>query len=281
MNAISLVSIAFLGAALVSSLSGSVAGDEGKGWPNGRVVLVNHRGLSPGFPENTLAAIRNSVAMGVEVIEVDLRSTKDRVPVIMHDDAVDRTTDGKGKVEGYTLSEIKKLDAGSHLNARFAGERVPTYEEVLEVVLGSRVKLLLDIKQSELLDYELVVRLTEKRKAVLDIIVGARSVKDVRRFRALNPNIRILGFIGGTDDIEPFIKAGADIIRLWPEWIYANPALVAKVHGMGKPVWSTVNDAGREELLKLIRLRVNGLITNLPHVLAELMRDIDQGKVLP
>jgi glycerophosphoryl diester phosphodiesterase len=248
-------------------------------WPKGRVILVNHRGLSPGYPENTLAAFRNSIDMGVDVIELDLRGTKDRVSVIMHDQTVDRTTNGTGKVERFTLGEIKRLDAGSYVNKKFTGERVPAYQEVLQFVSGTRTNLLLDIKLGKSLDRASVVRLTEKHKGILNVIVGVRTTEDIRHFRSLNPNIRILGFVKSTRQIRPFIEAGADMIRLWPNWIYAKPDLVGQVHQQGRPVWTTANDAPRQELLKLINLGVNGILTDLPQVLTQLIREIEQGTV--
>jgi glycerophosphoryl diester phosphodiesterase len=271
--------ILFLASALPSLQADPVMANKDNRWPNGRIVLVNHRGLSPGYPENTLAAFRNSIAMGVDVIELDLRGTRDRIPVIMHDKTVDRTTNGEGKVDGLTLSEIKKLDAGSHVGKRFPHERVPTYQETLELVSGTGVKLLLDIKLGGSLDYHSVVRLTERYNAVLNVIIGARTVEDVRLFRSLNPNIRILGFVDGPDDIRSFIEAGADMIRLWPEWVYANPSLVTQVHTAGKPVWATAGVTPREGLVELIKLGINGILTDLPHVLAALIQDIEQGKV--
>jgi glycerophosphoryl diester phosphodiesterase len=188
-------------------------------YPDWDVVLVAHRGLSPGFPENTLAAFRNSVELGVDVIEVDLRGTADGEVVIVHDATVDRTTDGSGDVTQLTLAEVRALDAGSHAGPQFRGERVPTYREVLELVAGTGTKLLLDIKPSEVLDKERVVRLTEEHGATLDVIVGVRSIDDLREFRALNPNLRTLGFVPDVDSIEAFVRAGVDIVRLWPDWI--------------------------------------------------------------
>lgn len=104
----------------------------------GEVVFVAHRGgIVPGYPENTLAAFRHAIELGVDAIEIDPRGTKDGEIVIMHDATVDRTTNGRGRVEDLALRELKALDAGG-------GERVPTYEEVLELVAGSGVDLLLD-----------------------------------------------------------------------------------------------------------------------------------------
>ena len=83
-------------------------------------VTIAHRGgLVPDYPENTLTAFRKTIETGAEVIEIDLRSTKDGEIVVLHDSTIDRTTDGRGPVAETTLGELKTLDAGK-------GERVPT-----------------------------------------------------------------------------------------------------------------------------------------------------------
>lgn len=243
------------------------AGQERSG---GNVAFVAHRGgIVDGYPENTLAAFREAIRHGAEVIEIDLRGTKDGEIVIMHDETVDRTTNGRGAVTSLTLAELKGLDAGR-------GERIPTYEEVLQLVSGTGVGLLLDIKQSPVLDKSQVVRLAERHNAVRDVIVGPRNLEDLRAFRSLNPELRTLGFIEGVGDIEPFVQAGVDIVRLWPEWIRANPGLVTKVHKLGKPVWTTAGDAPRAQLEELIGLGVNGILSDLPAVMNELLASLRQ-----
>jgi glycerophosphoryl diester phosphodiesterase len=242
-------------------------------WPRWNVAFIAHRGLAPGYPENTLLAYRQAIKLGAEVLEIDLRGTKDGEVVILHDETLERTTNGKGKVTDMTLAELKQLDAGK-------GERIPTYEEVLQLVGGTGVKLLLDIKESPVLNKKRIVELTEKHNAVLNVIVGPRNLEDLRTFRTLNPNLRTLGFIAKTDDIEPFAQAGVDIIRLWPKWIYAEPHLVAKVHKLGRPVWTTANDDPREELEKLVRLGVNGILSDLPEVMSGLLRDMRAARGL-
>jgi len=240
---------------------------EASGWTSRSVVFVAHRGgIVPGYPENTLLAYHQAIAFGVHAIEIDLRGTKDGEVVIMHDEAVDRTTDGSGKVSELTLAELRTLDAGG-------GERIPTYEEVLQLVAGTGVTLLLDIKQSRVLDKEKVVRLTENHNAVLNVIVGARSLEDLRSFRVLNPNLRTLGFVPSVNDIESFVDAGVDIVRLWPKWIYAENDLVNKVHDLGRPVWTTAGDAQRDELGNLVKLGVNGILSDSPKLLRSLIQD--------
>ena len=240
-------------------------------WPEWSVVFVAHRGgIVPGYPENTMAAYRQAIKFGAEVLEIDLRGTKDGHVVIIHDKYLDRTTNGKGMVLSHTLAQLKKLDAGG-------GEKIPTYEEVLKLVSGTGVKLLLDIKGSPVLDIKKVVRLTQKYGAVLDVIAGVRDIYDLKEFRSLNPNIRTLGFIKKSYDIDEFAEAGVDMIRLWPRWIRKDPALVKKVHDLGRPVWTTAGDASREELEELIGYGVNGILTDEPTVMQHLVADMKKA----
>jgi glycerophosphoryl diester phosphodiesterase len=236
--------------------------------PGSEVVLVAHRGaVGQGQPENTLAAFRQAVASGAEAIEIDLRGTKDGEIVVIHDRTVDRTTNGSGAVAELTLAELQQLDAGR-------GERIPTYQEVLQLVSGTGIVLLLDIKKGGVLDRRQVVRLTEEHGAVADVIVGPRNLEDLRAFRELNPDLRTLGFVDEIEDIAPFVEAGADIIRLWPEWIYANPALVTRVHELGRQAWTIAGDAPRLELEKLVRLGVRGILVDRPEVMNELLAEV-------
>jgi glycerophosphoryl diester phosphodiesterase len=232
------------------------------------VVFVAHRGgIVPGYPENTIAAFRQAIKYGVDAIEIDLRGSKDGKIVIMHDETLFRTANGTGTVGDHTLAELKKLDAGS-------GERIPTYEEVLELVDGTGVRLLLDIKASPTLDKREIVRLTAKYQATSKVIVGVRTLDDLRTFRALDPNLRTLGFVSAPMAVEPFVQEGVDIIRLWPHWICAEPDLVREVHQLGKAVWVTAGPASREELEELIALGVDGILSDLPEVMNSLLTDM-------
>ena len=108
--------------------------------------LIAHRGARDSAPENTVAAIRDAVRQGAVWVEIDVMLTRDGAPVVIHDDALDRTTDGHGPVAAATLAEIRALDAGSWFAPRFAGERVPTLAEALETILALRLGLNLEIK---------------------------------------------------------------------------------------------------------------------------------------
>ena len=112
-----------------------------------RVLLGGHRGDKHGYPENTLSAFRSALEMGIDVIETDVRMTKDRVLVLIHDRDVVRTTDGSGFVDEMTLEELRRLDAGSWKGEEFAGERVPTVVELLELVKDSPMLINWELKE--------------------------------------------------------------------------------------------------------------------------------------
>lgn len=219
-------------------------------------VFIAHRGgIGDGYPENTLAAFSHAIAAGADAIELDLRATRDGVIIVLHDATVDRTTDGRGRVASMTLAELRRLDAGQ-------GERIPTLEEVLRLVAGTGVWLVLDVKQGGALDRRQVVRLAEAHDAVDRVIVGVRTLEDLRTFRALNPGLRTFGLVEDAANIGEFALAGVDIVRLWPEWIAADPGLIGVVQGLGKPVWVTAGDATPEELAGLVRQGVGGLLVD-------------------
>jgi len=108
--------------------------------------LIGHRGAARHAPENTLASIREAARQGARWVEVDVKLTADRIPILMHDDRLDRTTSGKGPVAARTLEEIRRLDAGRWFHPGFTGERVPTLAETIALVLALDLGINLEIK---------------------------------------------------------------------------------------------------------------------------------------
>jgi glycerophosphoryl diester phosphodiesterase len=114
-------------------------------------TIIAHRGASKLAPENTISSFKEAFLHGAKMVELDVQQTKDGKLVIMHDDSVDRTTNGKGKISDLTLEEIKSLDAGSKFSPKYAGEKVPTLEEVFEWAKG-KVRVDVEIKDTKQLD---------------------------------------------------------------------------------------------------------------------------------
>lgn len=118
---------------------------------NDGFIVIAHRGGSAYHPENTMAAFRSAYEMGAEMIELDILLTKDGIPIVIHDETLERTTDGTGKVSEFMLEELKELDAGSWFSEAHRGESLPTLEEVLEFAKG-KIALNIEIKTEAVTD---------------------------------------------------------------------------------------------------------------------------------
>lgn len=108
--------------------------------------VIAHRGAREDAPENTLAAFRLAAEQGVHWIETDIKLTHDGVPILFHDDVLDRTTNGKGPVADMSWAEMKELDAGSWFNPSFASEHIPHLTEALHYVLDNKMRINLELK---------------------------------------------------------------------------------------------------------------------------------------
>lgn len=101
-----------------------------------KTFIAGHRGWSAAYPENTLVGFRAALEKDIDAIHFDVNLTADKRLVVIHDDTVDRTTNGSGAVNSMTFSEIRTLDAGSHKSSEFSGEKIPSLEEICELVLS-------------------------------------------------------------------------------------------------------------------------------------------------
>jgi glycerophosphoryl diester phosphodiesterase len=164
--------------------------------PNGEPHIVGHRGISAKAPENTLAAFSMAACTeGVDMIELDVRLTKDEEVVVFHDRTLQRTTTGNGIVRRYTLQEIKQFDAGSWFHPSFVHERVPTLKEVLDLVRG-RLWVNIEIKsdyfhrEPEGLLETKVLHVIEQCGMLDQVLVSSFDHPLVARFKKLCPAVR-------------------------------------------------------------------------------------------
>src|SRR3990167_7570652 len=111
-----------------------------------RPEIIVHHGILEDVPENTFAAFRRAVALGVDGIEIDIRQTKDNQLILMCDETIDRTTDGKGRVDQLLYAEIRQYDTGSWRGAEFKGEKAPLFSDVLKFCKINNLKLILNVK---------------------------------------------------------------------------------------------------------------------------------------
>jgi glycerophosphoryl diester phosphodiesterase len=247
-------SLLMVGFASVAAADGTVA--------HAVQQIVAHRGSSADRPENTVASTLRAIEAGATAVEVDVRRTKDGSLVLSHDSRLDRTTNGTGRIRDRPLAEIQRFDAGRKFNSRFAGERVPTLEQVLALCRG-KIDVLLDLKESGE-EYDRKVADTVLRSGEPErTIVGVRSPQHARTFRALLPTSRQLGLIDDPDEIDAYAAAGVEMIRLWPRWLNdKNVVSSVRQHGLKIHVNGTTGTA--QEITPLLEYRPESLSTDDP-----------------
>lgn len=241
-------------------------------WGARGVLGIAHRGASRYAPENTLAAIRLALDHGAPAVECDVQRTKDRHLVVIHDQTVDRTTDGRGPVAAHALEDLLRLDAGRWFGPAFAGERIPTLDEVLEVA-GGRALLKLEIKNGPTFYEGIEQQMVEaigRRGMEEDVLLISFDHESLRRVRALSPRIAtgILYAARLVDGPGAARAAGADALCI--SWDYATGDVVSGGHGagLGVFVW-TVDD---EDVARhCLSLGVDGITSNDTRLLGRLL----------
>ncbi|MBN1246048.1 MAG: glycerophosphodiester phosphodiesterase [Anaerolineae bacterium] len=226
-------------------------------------VIEAHRGDSTNAPENTLAAFRAAVDLQVLWIELDIHPTRDGALVVIHDDRVDRTTNGSGAVSGLTLDEMARLDAGSWFGVQFAGEPVPQLADVLALVAPTDTRLNIEIKAAPpgldvaraLVD---LLRAYDKERAY---VVSSFDLPALLKVQAIAPEITLALIGNGPDILPPTQDHGLAWIHGYHKTVDA--AIVAEAHAAGKRVnvW-TVDDPAT--LASWAAMAVDKLCTNCP-----------------
>lgn len=230
--------------------------------------VIGHRGAAAHAPENTLAGIRKAAALGVRMIEFDAKLTADGVPILMHDDKLDRTTNSAGPVRRAPLATIRTLDAGSWFSDAFAGEPVPTLAEALDLCLSLGLAINLEIKACKGLERQTA---SASLAVARDIWPGDRPPPLISSFarEAVATALEIApdwprGFLF---DRRPANWKSA-MAALKPTTLNTshkrlNPAAVAKLKATGLPLLAyTVNDPARARAL--YEMGVDGVFSDAP-----------------
>jgi glycerophosphoryl diester phosphodiesterase len=237
-----------------------------------RILVVAHRGAAGTRPENTLASFRRAIELGADVIELDVHVTADGVAVVIHDDTVDRTTNGHGRVREMTLAQIKQLDAGSWFSPEYAGERVPTLEEVVALT-GRRVPLSIELKAPGAED----AAIAAVRNGCPRSFVSSFSEEFLRRVSVLDPMVKTDFLVGvdpmSDDQITALIARTRDMgaIMLSPSQGGATPQLVAMAHRAHLRVRTWTADS-IADLQRGIDLAPDAITTDYPERLIDLLK---------
>jgi len=237
----------------------------------GETRVIAHRGGTG--PDGTIAGCRRTMAEGVRFLELDVRLTRDGHAVILHDPTVDRTTDGRGAIDGLTLAEVKKLDAGVKFDRAYAGERIPTVLELLRAV-GPSAVVLLELKVPQAA--EPVVHAIQAAEAFDRAVVRTTDKEILRKVRDRDPRfltgtMGVMPDFGEVEEIVTQLKSlgvrsftpqtGRSVIR----------PLVDRFHAAGIAVWGT-NTNDEDQWRRLLDAGVDGIITDRPIELSTFQR---------
>lgn len=235
-----------------------------------RHLIIAHRGYRARYPENTLCAFTAALDAGADMIELDVMLSRDRKVVVIHDATLERTTNGKGLVMDHTVEQLKRLDAGSWFDPRFAGETLPTLEEVLEHV-GDRALINVEIKAGAYESHrpadaieEQVVELVKQGNLDGSVLISSFEPRILENIAGMNhaPAIGLLSRHGAGDAPVSFcLKL---VTYSWhPNCLDLGEERVKRAQEAGVRVFpynvETPEDCGR-----MIRMGVDGVITGDP-----------------
>lgn len=277
---------------VMSIIYGSLAGATGKPATESaffkqsdrlRPLAIAHRGGAGLFPENTLYAFERAADLGVDVIELDVRSAADGTLVVMHDATVERTTDGDGKVVDMALDRLKKFDAGFRFSPdggktfpfRGRGITIPTLLEVFTALPAMRFNI--EPKQNEPSIIKPLCAIIDERKMIDKTVVGSFTQSIIDDFRRECPEVatsasttevaKFLGLYkaGLTESFSPPMKA----LQI-PEFTGVSKEFVAAAHerNLQVHVW-TINETA--DMKRLFDMNVDGIMTDYPDRLLELL----------
>jgi len=223
-------------------------------------MIIGHRGAAAIEPENTLLSIERALDIGVDAVEIDIHLSKDKELVVIHDMTVDRTTNGTGPVSGYTLQEIKRLDAGK-------GEAIPTLQEVIDLI-DRRVMLVIELKEegTERSVVDLIIRNNLFDKACV-ISFWHRLVKTVKEMDSRIKTGVLL--VGSPVDACIATHASADALVMKYSFVDREFVKIAHKKGLKVFIWN-IDD---QDLLKpYVDMGVDAIGTNDPRVLIKYFR---------
>lgn len=239
-------------------------------------LIVAHRGLLLHAPENTLANFRACLELRIG-FEFDVEKTKDGHLVCIHDDTVDRTTNGNGAVSELTLEEIRGLDAGSWFDPKYVGEKVPTIEEVLKLVAEYRqqeVLIAVDLKAAGV--GQDIVRLAEKHKVLEKLLFIGKTISEpeVRdQIRSVSKKAHTAAVANNTDEF-PKALAATNSDYLYFRYLPPKEQMEA-VHRAGKTAFiagATVSGRLPENWQHAVDVGIDGILTDYPLELAAMLR---------
>ena len=234
-----------------------------------------HRGASAYYPENTIISFEKAIEMGATGIETDVQLTKDGILVLIHDEMVDRTTNGHGNVLDFTYNELNKLDAGSWKGEEFAGIRIPTVEELIYITKDKNIIINFEIKNGIVIYEDIeqkLIDLVYKHKMKNKVILSSFNHYSIAKCHKISKEIKT-GVLYTEMIYKPYnyVKTvGANAIH--PHFYVMNEEVIKEVkkHKIQINVFTVDNE---EQMRFFLDMKVDGIITNYPDKLHKIMTD--------
>lgn len=242
-----------------------------------QVINYAHRGASSIAPENTMPAFKEAMQQGADGIECDVRMTRDGVPVVIHDEYVNRTTDGFGWVYEYTFAELQKLDAGSWFHPKYAGVKIPSLEELLAWLTTNQLLLNIEIKDDffrddlipRILDLLYIYRL--KDRTVISSY-DAETLQQVRKYDAKIETAYIYFFHHEPWRVATAVKANA--LHPFYPFITRETIQIAKRYRLGVVPY-TVDEWA--DIRHMLQYEISGIITNYPNRVRKILNHFESS----
>jgi len=216
------------------------------------VTITGHKGAAGLEPENTIRSFKKALELNVDFIEFDVRMTKDKKLIIMHDSKVDRTTNGKGYVKDLTLEKVRELDAGN-------GEKVPTFEEIINLLKDGKPKMIIEIKEPQTLGK--IMKIMRKNKLENKVVIVSLWHDILKRVKEIEPKIKTCAPIVGKpiNPVSMVKDAKADKIALYSAFI--DKKIVKECHKNGIEITAWGADEF-SEIDRMIKLGVDTISSN-------------------
>jgi glycerophosphoryl diester phosphodiesterase len=239
-------------------------------------MVIAHRGFSGEAPENTLGAFKKAIEVGSDMMELDVHFSKDGRVVVIHDDTLERTTNGRGKVADHTLQELKKLDAGSWFGSPFSGEQIPTLQDVLELAKGN-ILVNIEIKNEYLGPYTIsdlsdrALQEAKRSRTAKQVIFSSFSPSALERIKEGNSHARVALLYHKFWNIPEEVTGGKSFPTLNLRRSFLTKDKIAKIHEQGMKV-NTYTVNSQKEMEQFIRWGIDGIITNHPNRLINILK---------
>jgi glycerophosphoryl diester phosphodiesterase len=238
-------------------------------------LIIAHRGASSYAPENTIAAFDLALQMGACHLELDVHLSRDDFLVVLHDDTVDRTTNGSGPVASYTLAALQALDAGAWFGEAFVGARIPTLADVLRRYQG-RAHLHIELKGHTAHLPQRTVDLVRTHGTAQRVIFTSFQHIHLQTMRAYAPELPTGWLVGESSDVVITQAHALGCLQLCPRASLVTPELVQRLHAAGFIVraWGVANEA---LMRQVVEAGADGMTVNFPDKLLAYMA----GRVSP